>query len=778
MSARISSLKSNILKNKNSKIFSKTITSNFMKSSEKNSKANKELGLTKSTRFSENNVTETIASSIRSISKFKSRKKEKPILFNIEDFHKQFLLNKNKDRLLSNIYFQIGFRNSKYIINSINNNYEHSNKKNIIKLKKNPISPSFFTSYNEKSRNILIMNNLSIKIDKDYLTNSNYSSFFEKNKTLYSREKNNTSRNQMNYSNNYTINNKEYFHSNFIRNLSLSPENLKEYKSIQASTNAKNKLNNKINTYSNSLHKTNYKIYNINNNSNNNINEIKNKKTKANFDYYMGRIHVSLNEKLAYPTFNNYIFANSKINENGQQFLYKIKLMILQNYYGSIKKDSYIKQMSINENNLENQNLIKKRLELMKKLFYIYNKTLDEYIRYLLKKLRIVNEENENLTQDIMTINNEIERIRQKLLRGLNKMKNGFSIKYFLMCVKNHTISIEKFNDEDIEIIENDRLKLNLNYYSNALKNKLRQSSRINPIYFRNKKKKIQVFSSEKNVIMKNYLLIKQDDNEKIEHHKSTENILFDNPKNISQSIFNSVEEFLINFDDISSKVNQLIREYNDKNVNIIYLKNQLEHLNQNVQRNKNNLNLLNNKIKIYEQNLENIKNKHKELTTKLNYHQDDKLKNNVKIILVLKYIYRIYNNIRKNYDILNIKQSDIANFGQKIYLKYIEDFFIKILDKVNKDKIRYPEEYEKMRQQIEKRKKNDAFILFQNLLAQKIEIKIDNVLKRASKIIYKRLRKTNDYNNYYKSAEIIKKEGIEKNEMDLFFEYLEDKGE
>jgi hypothetical protein len=69
-----------------------------------------------------------------------------------------------------------------------------------------------------------------------------------------------------------------------------------------------------------------------------------------------------------------------------------------------------------------------------------------------------MNEENENLTQNIMTMNNEIERIKQKLIRGLNRMKNGFSIKYFLMCVKNHTISLEKFNEEDIETIENDRL--------------------------------------------------------------------------------------------------------------------------------------------------------------------------------------------------------------------------------------------------------------------------------------------------------------------------------
>ena len=772
MSARINSIKSNISK-KNTKIFSKTLTSNFMKSSQKSPKSNKEFRLTKSTRFSENNITDTIASSIRAISKFKSRKKEKPIFLNLEDFHKQFLLNKNKDELLSNNYLPNEFNSIYKIVKTVSILDSTSNKKNIISIKKKSFSPSFFPSSKGKSRNILLMNNLSNKTDKNYLTNSNCSSFFEKNKTLYSREINDTSRNKINYNNNYSNNNSNAYFSNIvINNLSLSDKKLKDYESIQIYRDSKNESNNIINN-SNSLNKTNYKIYKINNNTNynDNVKKIKNKKIQSKFDYYLGRNQISLNEKLAYPTFNNYIFSKSKRNENNQQFLYKIRLMILGNYYGTIKRNSYIKQMSINENSLENQILIKKRLELIKKLFCIYNKTLDEYIRYLLKKLRDMNEENENLTQNIMTMNNEIERIKQKLIRGLNRMKNGFSIKYFLMCVKNHTISLEKFNEEDIETIENDRLKLNLNYYSNVLKNKLRQSNRLNSIYFRSKKKKIQIYSSEKNIIMKN-------DNEKVDSPKSTENVLLKESKSKSQTIFNSVEEFLINFDDIASKLNLLIKEYNDKNANIIYLKNQLEFLRQNAEKNKKNLTLLNNKIKIYELNLENLKNKNKELTAQLNYHKEDKLKNNVKIILVLKYIYKIYNNIKNNYDILSIKKTDLPTFGQKIYLKYIEDFFINILNKVDKDKTKYPLQYEKMRQQIDKRKKFDAFILFQNLLAQKIEIKINRVLKRASKVIFRRLRKANDYNKYYKNFEETNKIDIDKNETDLFFEYLEDKDE
>ena len=98
----------------------------------------------------------------------------------------------------------------------------------------------------------------------------------------------------------------------------------------------------------------------------------------------------------------------------------------------------------------------------------------------------------------------------------------------------------------------------------------------------------------------------------------------------------------------------------------------------------------------------------------------------------------------------------------------------LKIRSKVLEDKNKYPIEYEKLKQQLEKRKKVDAFIIFQRLLAQKIQIKIDNVLKKASKIIYRRLRKTNDYREYLKKK-LAKKKEKKKNDMELFLELLDD---
>ena len=181
---------------------------------------------------------------------------------------------------------------------------------------------------------------------------------------------------------------------------------------------------------------------------------------------------------------------------------------------------------------------------------------------------------------------------------------------------------------------------------------------------------------------------------------------------------------------------------------------------------------LLKKKIKEYELNLEDLKNKNKILSTELNSHMDTKNKNDVKIILVLKKIYSIYINIKKYTDISYIKKDDIITFGRDI-LKVIENFFLNMLDKVYKDKIKYPTEYEQFKLLLDKRKKQDAFIIFQSLLAQKIEIKIEAVLRRASKVIYKRLRKTNDYQKY-RNANKSKKKERKKTDIELFFEYLD----
>ena len=781
MSARILSIKSNISKNKTIKIFAKTVTSNFMKSSEKSPKQTTEFVITRSTRFSDNNITNTLASSIRTISQFKSRKKEKPILINLENYHKQFILNKNKkNRTLLGIYTQNGYNSKNNKIKSKYLTINNSDLFKVIKLKKKSLTPSFFTSSSiEKSRNLLMNNQYNKEKFKEFHSNSYFSSIYDKNnqnKTLFFEEISKISKNKKFNSNSNSYSND--FQSNIFKN-NFSPHNINDLEPIKMQKESSIKLNILNNIIDKNL---NSKYNDSNINQNINESKINNKDKKIN--HYIGRNHITINDQLAYPSFNSYLFARAKRFENNEQFMYKTRIMVLDKFIKNVNKNTFLKQMTKNESIFEKQVLNQRTLELMKKLFFSYNKTLDQYLRYLFRKSREMNEENERLKQNIIKISMDIEQIRQQIIRGLTLIKEGYSIKFFLMCVKNHTLSLKDFDGEDLEIIENDRLKLNANYYLINKKNKKdKKGSKKNLLFNNKKKRKFCMFPSEKNLNLNNLnsnIFYKDDNNNDqniLENHKSSLNVLKKKPKKSSYGVFDSVEEFFGHFEAISTKLYLLIKENNDKYISNKYLKLELISITKNTEEERKDCILLGDKILIYKQNLEILKIKNKKLSEKLNHHMDNNYKSDVKITLVLKNIYRIYNNIKKKYNVKNIKKEDIITSGNQIYLKIIEDFYLNITNKVLEDKERCPKQYEILKMQIEKKKKEDAFILFQKLIAEKIEIKIDAVLKRSTKVICQRFRKTNDYRKYYRNQNFLKKEKP-KNKMELFFEYLDDKDE
>jgi hypothetical protein len=234
-----------------------------------------------------------------------------------------------------------------------------------------------------------------------------------------------------------------------------------------------------------------------------------------------------------------------------------------------------------------------------------------------------------------------------------------------------------------------------------------------------------------------------------------------------------TIDEFFEHFEAVATKIYNLIKENNDKSVNNTYYKIELSNIIINTAEETKYSRYLESKIKVYSQNLDKLKMKNKKLLKQISLLRDNNYQNDVKNILILQNIHNIYYNIKKEYNIANIKKEDLILLGEQLYLKVIEDFFIRILDRVSKDKIKYPNKYEKLRFQIEKNKKYNAFIGFQRLLLQKLQIKIDNVLKKASKVIYKRLRKTNDYRGYYKHYHLIKKVEKKKSDMELFYEFI-----
>ena len=779
MSARNRAISSNIVNNKNKKIFSKTVTSNFMKSSKKR---NTEMGITISTGFSDNNITNTIASSIRSISKFKIQKKEIQIL-KFKDFHKKYIFNKNKEnQTLNEIYYRNGFSSfrSNYI-SSINS------QSKVMNLKKKSVSPSIFSSSTStKSRKLLTNNKICNRNNNRlsshlsvYLDNiTNTSNFKDKNKVKYFRELCEESNN-----NNTTIttNNKEVLHKSIINNLiSFKKDNKNEIETIFKPSEIQKNYNKLIKRNSNLLKNLNSKKLKSVNFKIASSENYKNEENKLGKNFlYMGRNHISLNDKLAYPPYNSYLFSISKGEENAEQLKYKTRLLSLDKYFLKINKNIYDKQFYINKNNLQREILKIRGIEATKKLYNNYNSTLGEYLRFLLNKFREVKERNELIKFDKYHLHNEIEKLKQKIIKNMNRLKEGISIKLFIMCVKNHTSTLENFPKEDIKELEKDKLKLKEDYYLNLSKKmnnnknniKKKKIVRTNTL-FNDRTKKIYTITSSKKVISKKIVI---SDENRVKSIKSSKNV--SSPRKRKSNIpglIGSDEEFFQHLDAISTKIYNLIKQNNEITQNITYLKMELENIQKNTFVKDRNTLYINQQLKTLEQELETKKIKNKELLQRLNSLKDTNYENEIKNSLVLNNIHKIYNNF-KEYGLNNIKADDAAAYGEHLYLKEIESFFLKMIDKVKEDKIKYPNKYENLKQQIEKRKKREAFIGFQKLLMQKLQIKIDNVLIKASKIIYINPRRRNDYKNYYKHFEKNKDIKPKKSNFESFFEFIEE---
>ena len=236
-----------------------------------------------------------------------------------------------------------------------------------------------------------------------------------------------------------------------------------------------------------------------------------------------------------------------------------------------------------------------------------------------------------------------------------------------------------------------------------------------------------------------------------------------------------TTEEFFEHLDSITSNVYNLIIENNNKYIRNMYLKLELENVKKFSSNEINHSNYLKEQISLNEKVLEELKIKNSILLQKLNNLKDHQFQRKVKSLLVIQYIHKIYFNIKKeNKNLINITKEMIISFGEKYYLKIIEDFFLKTLKRVKEIKKIRPNDYNYFKNKLDRLNKKEAFYNFQKLLAEKLQIKIDNVLKKAEKVIYEKHRKTNDYRINPKKQKIIKTE-VKKSDYEIFLDYLND---
>ena len=762
MSAKIRLLKSNIMKNKSTKLFFKTMSSKFFHKA-KSPKLKTDITITKSTsKFSDNNLTNTL---------YSSKNRDNSLFIGLEDFHKKFVLNKNN------------FLKTDYLTNFNNS------KKKLINLKKSNLSPSIdFSSLEQKQEIIPILKNNKIRtINNDEKIKTQKNSFY----SLYDENDKNKNKDKkiqylfnLNQRNNYmktlkTVQNKQikselYKSENFneIDNISSNKninifKTYNNYNNLSNQTKNKNYLNLEYST-SNDLNKDTYK-----NNEIHLKNENKNDKTIL----YYARNNPKLMDKFAYPNYHYSIRI-----ETSQEFFFKTKINIFNKYRKYLNSHAYMEREEKKKMDIDKEIMQERNIKKFEKLFSIYQESLESYLQFLHKKFTEIQDENAHFKKDKYQILGEIEKIKVKIMKGMSRIKEGFSIKYFLTCVKNHTLSPDGFSPEDLKEIENDRLKLNTDYYlvlqPKKQKTKSYRRQSVSNIFLNNYQvKRIQEHSLTKrikNQERRNSTIIPDKVVNKNFMKKKTKQLIdVKIPKRFK--VISTREEFFEHLDFISSEVYNLIIDYNNKYYRNVYLKLELENI---IKRSSDSIehsNYLESQIDLYEKQLHDLKSKNNILVSNYKKLKQNQLQRDVKLLLVIQYIHQIYSNIKKdNKEIIDITKEMVISYGERYYLKMIEQFFFKLFIKVNEIKKRKQNVYDIIKNKLDRKKKKNAFYKYQKLLAEKIEIKINTVLQSAEKIIYKKYRKTNDYRREHKKHKIKKKE-VKKSNLELFSEFLDD---
>ena len=704
MSAKIGLLKSNIIKNKSTKLFFKTMSSKFFHKA-KSPMIMTDITWTKSTtKFSDNNLTKTMQS---------SKYKEEPLFMSLQDFHKKFILNKTNS-------FKIDYQTN---CNSDKKKKVNKNNQNFNKTHTN----SFFTFYNKDEEN----------------KKGN-----EKTRNIFNRKKKT-----------YYTNNIKTMQNNQIQSELFDSDNIRNNKIIRKSHIFKinNKLNN-VDTF-------NKEFFSSRDKDKNNEIHFKNEGKDGKIKLYYGRNAIKVIDKFAYP---NYHF--SERIETLKEFYYKTKINIFNNYRKYLNQNTYLKhEVKINFEN-DREIFRERNIKNFEKLYAIYKKSLEEYIQFLHRKYREIQDVNESLIKNKFKMKFENEKIKTEIIRGMNKIREGFNVKYFLTCVKNHTLSPEKFSPEDYKEIQQERLKLNENYYISLIRKIFLNNNQVQRLqeHSLTKKEKANNYLSGKNMTNINDKIIKN-------FSKRNTQILSISTIPKSLRVIDTFEEFIEHMDSLSSSVYNLIIDSTNKYYRNVFLKLQLENISKKSSNQMNHLNYFQGKISLYEKTLHELKSKNSILISNLNNLKEHRFQSDIKFLVVMKYIQKIYFNIkRENNSIINIKKEMTISYNDNHYLKSIEQFLCKLLLKIKNIKRRNPNDYKILKAKLDKLQKERDFNRYQKLLFERLQIKIEKVLQKAEKIIIKRYKIMNDYKKVNKISKINKKE-IKKTDLEIFEEYLDD---
>ena len=460
---------------------------------------------------------------------------------------------------------------------------------------------------------------------------------------------------------------------------------------------------------------------------------------------------------------NNKIFSRTQSvfpslrSEKLGEFKEKINKEIKGKYILYHKKDycDQLNQKLQNKIDQYTQNI--RMINITDKLYYSYTKTYDNYEKKLYNVLSIENEVNENYKIIITQLKSDIIRIKFRMKRLLIQLKENFENKCFLLSVKNSTRLVEKFSPSDLEELKYDNLIMS--YHLNENKNNINNRNNNNENNI-NKTNNGSSKNSKKNIpnIKKNSKPLKL--KKKFTRAATILSYLSSSKKNVNgrkmsifsmgklieserplhknqKNIFNDPQDFINHLDSISSNISQSLYIYNNIRIEINLLKHELYNV-KNDKELQNYFNVLKKDIKNAEKKLFDCKSKNEDLIYTFNNLEELNNKADISLIKVQEKMYKMFMNINTFFKVYY----NIDEMTDLQILKMFEKYLNNLINQIKEDQIKFPNEYNKMIREIEKRKKDEQTRLL--IIKQKEDLnkKINKVIEKNKKITVKPRRK------------------------------------
>ena len=409
------------------------------------------------------------------------------------------------------------------------------------------------------------------------------------------------------------------------------------------------------------------------------------------------------------------------------------------------KRISEIEKQSLNNYNIS-------------KISYYLNKFNDsklEYLHYLKRTVINEREKNKKLKEDKINIMNDIFMIRHKTLRLENRFRNYLNDKYFLLSVKNHSFTINKFSQEDQNDYNKDLKKLEI--LNNIIKvterenhNKYNDKNKVN-LSKSNSKRTIRLTSRKANnikspiktfvrqntkILTKNYYSLYGSKSGKVKP------IIRANFR--AMPIYNDPYYFKHDLQQTTNKIQLSLADYNEISKEIQIMRNQLYQDTIKMKNIEKSQSFIKEEIIIYKKNLDNLKSLNNNLNNYMQYLLNIDILNLNKGKVNLR-INKIVKNINDSKDEILLDYLSNSQGGTTLKnLSFIEKALVFLLKYKEIQKKNNNMKYLSIQSKIEDKNRINYSKFKQDNIQKKIHSLINKVINKNKKIKFLSRRKVN----------------------------------